>query len=66
MKDALPLHPVKCPTCGTCVEVDFVPVAGQVWCPTCQKLFSPRSAAQDQPSGTEEVDPHKSQNGGAD
>jgi uncharacterized Zn finger protein (UPF0148 family) len=35
------MHSATCPTCGTRVEVDFVPVAGQVWCPTCQKLFSP-------------------------
>ena len=36
------MHSVKCPSCGVRVEVDFVPVAGQVWCPTCQKVFSPR------------------------
>jgi uncharacterized Zn finger protein (UPF0148 family) len=35
------MHSAVCPSCGTCVEFDFLPVAGQVWCPTCQKLFSP-------------------------
>jgi hypothetical protein len=37
------LHPVNCPSYGTRIEVDFLPVAGQVWCPTCQKAFSPQA-----------------------
>ena len=36
------MHYAACPTCGERVEVDFLPVAGQVWCPICQKLFSPQ------------------------
>jgi uncharacterized Zn finger protein (UPF0148 family) len=42
-----------CPSCGTSVEVDFVPVAGKVWCPTCQKLFSLPVASE----GGEKGDP---------
>jgi hypothetical protein len=34
------MHCATCPICGTRVELDFLPVAGQVWCPKCQKLFS--------------------------
>jgi hypothetical protein len=36
------MHSAYCPSCSRRVEVDFLPVAGQVWCPTCQKVFSPR------------------------
>jgi uncharacterized Zn finger protein (UPF0148 family) len=35
------MHPADCPTCGTQVELDFKPVSGLVWCPKCQKLFTP-------------------------
>jgi hypothetical protein len=35
------MHSAICPSCGTRVEVDFLPVAGLVWCPKCQKMFSP-------------------------
>jgi len=35
------MHGADCPTCGTHVELDFKPVSGQVWCPKCQKLFTP-------------------------
>ena len=35
------MHSAVCPSCGTRVELDFLPVAGQVWCPKCQKLFAP-------------------------
>jgi uncharacterized Zn finger protein (UPF0148 family) len=35
------MHTVACPSCGLTVKVDFQPVAGLVFCPTCQKLFSP-------------------------
>jgi hypothetical protein len=34
-----------CPSCGTHVELDFLPVAGLVWCPKCQKLFSPAAVS---------------------
>jgi uncharacterized Zn finger protein (UPF0148 family) len=40
------MHSVSCPTCGTRIEVDFLPVAGKVWCPTCQKVFSPRPKSE--------------------
>jgi len=43
------MHSVCCPSCGTRVEVDFVPIAGRVWCPKCQKLFS-------QPGSSDEAD----------
>jgi len=35
------MHSAACPSCGKRVEVDFVPAGGLVWCPDCQKLFSP-------------------------
>jgi uncharacterized Zn finger protein (UPF0148 family) len=35
------MHGADCPSCGTHVELDFKPVSGLVWCPKCQKLFSP-------------------------
>jgi len=35
------MHLATCPTCGTDVALDFIPSAGLVWCPTCQKAFSP-------------------------
>jgi hypothetical protein len=35
------MHLVECPTCLNRVKVDFVPVAGLVWCPTCQNTFAP-------------------------
>jgi uncharacterized Zn finger protein (UPF0148 family) len=35
------MHSATCPSCGMHVEFDFLPVAGMVWCPKCQKLFSP-------------------------
>ena len=35
------MHSVTCPTCGGLVEVDFIPVAGPVWCHVCQKFFAP-------------------------
>jgi uncharacterized Zn finger protein (UPF0148 family) len=44
------MHRVVCPTCGTNVELDFNPVSGVVWCPKCQKLFSP-PATSDRESG---------------
>jgi uncharacterized Zn finger protein (UPF0148 family) len=35
------MHLATCPACGTDVALDFIPSAGLVWCPTCQKTFSP-------------------------
>jgi len=35
------MHLATCPTCGRTVALDFVPTAGLVWCPTCEKTFSP-------------------------
>jgi hypothetical protein len=44
----------------------MVPVAGQVWCPTCQKVFCPRSLGPESFSGAEQVDPDRTLNGHAD
>jgi uncharacterized Zn finger protein (UPF0148 family) len=35
------MHGADCPSCGTHIELDFKPVSGLVWCPKCQKFFSP-------------------------
>lgn len=34
------MHFASCPSCGLRVDLDFKPVSGLVWCPTCQKLFN--------------------------
>jgi hypothetical protein len=60
------MHSVKCPSCDTSVESDFRPVAGKVWCPDCEKLFSPRSSAPERSSETDQVDQHSTQNGRTD
>jgi uncharacterized Zn finger protein (UPF0148 family) len=49
-------HSAACPSCGTRVEFDFLPIAGQVWCPTCQKLFSPPVASEADLQKTEHVE----------
>jgi len=59
------MHSATCPSCGTRVEVDFQPVAGQVWCPTCQKLFSPPAASGTKPEETEQVDRSEKHDGKA-
>ena len=43
------MHSASCPTCGTAVEFYFQPVAGLVWCPACQKMFSPPPAPAETP-----------------
>jgi hypothetical protein len=43
---ATAMHSAACPSCRNRVEFDFVPVAGLVWCPVCQKLFSPTGRTQ--------------------
>jgi hypothetical protein len=48
------MHSTTCPNCGTQVEVDFKPVAGVIWCPKCQKPFSP--PADDGPPDTQSLD----------
>jgi hypothetical protein len=58
------MHPVNCPTCGKRIEVDFLPVAGQVWCPSCQRAFS-RRAVSEPTHETDRTDPHAEQNDGA-
>jgi uncharacterized Zn finger protein (UPF0148 family) len=58
------MHAVNCPCCGTRIEVDFRPVAGQVWCPTCQKLFSTSAVSEPTPL-TGQVDHHTDKNGSA-
>jgi uncharacterized Zn finger protein (UPF0148 family) len=40
------MHLATCPTCGTTVPLDFIPTAGLVWCPTCEKTFSPSGMSQ--------------------
>jgi hypothetical protein len=50
------MHSVTCPSCGKRVEVDFLPIAGQVWCPTYQKLFSPSIEPPKQDEGCEDRD----------
>jgi hypothetical protein len=35
------MHVASCPSCGTRIELDFQPTAGLVWCPKCEKTFSP-------------------------
>jgi uncharacterized Zn finger protein (UPF0148 family) len=42
-----------CPTCGTTVALDFVPTAGLVWCPTCEKAFSPSGITTREPDKEE-------------
>ena len=39
------MHPAVCPSCGLHVELDFQALAGLVWCPMCEKLFSPPVAS---------------------
>jgi hypothetical protein len=47
------MHLATCPTCGTTIVLDFVPVAGMVWCHTCEKAFSP-SVQAPEPDKAEE------------
>ncbi len=35
------MHIATCPTCGTTIALDFIPVAGLVWCHKCEKGFFP-------------------------
>jgi len=35
------MHLATCPACGTTIALDFIPVAGLVWCHSCDKVFSP-------------------------
>jgi hypothetical protein len=58
------MHSSACPSCGNYVEVDFLPVAGQVWCPICQKLFSPPPVLKPAPE-TKQVDGCEDRNGTA-
>jgi uncharacterized Zn finger protein (UPF0148 family) len=59
------MHSATCPVCGKRVEVDFEPIAGQVWCPDCQKSFSP--AAPSEPDRqTESIKKPDRRNGEAD
>jgi len=50
------MHSVNCPGCRTCVEFDFLPVAGLVWCPKCQELFSPPFETGVEPPKAEQID----------
>ena len=60
------MHSAACPSCGTRVEYDFVVVAGQVWCPTCQKLFSPPVAPGAEPHKPDQSDSTDNRDGNAD
>jgi hypothetical protein len=31
---------ITCPSCHLEIMLDFLPEAGLVWCPSCQKMFS--------------------------
>jgi uncharacterized Zn finger protein (UPF0148 family) len=44
------MHSAACPVCQNRVQFDFVPIAGFVWCPVCQKLFSPTVRAETEDS----------------
>jgi len=50
------MHLATCPTCGTTVRLDFIPTAGLVWCPTCEKAFSPSGIPAPDPDKGEEND----------
>jgi uncharacterized Zn finger protein (UPF0148 family) len=54
------MHSVTCPSCGKCVEVDFRPTAGFVWCPNCQKPFSPPAQSGRETSSAENIEEHPS------
>jgi hypothetical protein len=47
------MHSSDCPACGAHVELDFMPVSGLVWCPKCQKQFSPSAASDRESEGPE-------------
>ena len=53
------MHSVTCPNCQTEIKVDFIPIAGMVNCPTCQKPFFPK---KDKNIKSEEPD-HSDHNG---
>jgi uncharacterized Zn finger protein (UPF0148 family) len=59
------MHGADCPSCGTHVELDFKPVSGQVWCPNCQKLFSPPVESGQDPQKTGQSDMRQKGNGEA-
>jgi len=48
------MHLATCPMCGTTIALDFVPVAGMVWCHTCEKAFSPSGVPASEPENAEE------------
>jgi uncharacterized Zn finger protein (UPF0148 family) len=59
------MHSATCPSCGTRVELDFKPVAGQVWCPTCQKVFSPSAVSGAEPENIKQIDTSENGDGKA-
>jgi uncharacterized Zn finger protein (UPF0148 family) len=59
------MHSAVCPICGTRVEYDFVAVAGHVWCPACQKLFSPPVVTEPEPQKAEQIDRNNHRDGKA-
>ena len=50
------MHSAACPSCDTRVEFDFLPVAGLIWCPKCQKLFSSPVVTEPEPQKDEQID----------
>ena len=57
------MHSAPCPACGTQVKFDFLPVAGLVWCPTCQKMFSPPVVSKPGQKETGQADLNDDSNG---
>jgi uncharacterized Zn finger protein (UPF0148 family) len=53
------MHTAHCPTCNTRIQLDFKPVAGLIWCPTCQKTFCYSGASE-----TESEKPDEKMNDG--
>jgi uncharacterized Zn finger protein (UPF0148 family) len=60
------MHSVTCPRCGTPIEVDFQPVGGVVWCPTCQKFFSAITLLPKTPKREQTESTHNGNSGNCD
>lgn len=48
------MHLATCPTCGTTIALDFIPMAGLIRCHTCDKAFSPSGMPAPEPENAEE------------
>jgi uncharacterized Zn finger protein (UPF0148 family) len=60
------MHSASCPSCGTRVELDFQPTAGLVWCPKCEKAFSPPVTSGPETPENEESERPDPRNGTAE